>query len=94
VRWRIVGWQNSVRDSDGASNVELIVLEGRPTFPSTAEGRRQLIAWVRRHKVTKVVMEASGGYERTRPSLRDGVAAGSYSPWCAGLFGHPRQRNA
>jgi transposase len=36
----------------------------RQTFPSTAEGRRQLIAWLRRHKVTKVVMEASGGYER------------------------------
>jgi transposase len=39
-------------------------IAGRPTFPSTAEGRRQLIAWVRKHKVTKVVMEASGGYER------------------------------
>lgn len=36
----------------------------RPAFPSTAEGRRQLVAWLRKHKVTKVVMEASGGYER------------------------------
>jgi transposase len=34
------------------------------TFPSTAEGRRQLISWLRKHKVTKAVMEASGGYER------------------------------
>jgi transposase len=34
------------------------------TFPSSAEGRRQLIAWLRRHKVGKAVMEASGGYER------------------------------
>jgi transposase len=36
----------------------------RPVFASTVEGRRQLVAWVRKHKVTKVVMEASGGYER------------------------------
>jgi len=36
----------------------------RPIFPSTTKGRRQLVAWVRKHKVTKVVMEASGGYER------------------------------
>ena len=34
------------------------------TFPSDAEGRRRLIAWLRRHKVGKAVMEASGGYER------------------------------
>jgi len=36
----------------------------KQTFPSTTEGRRQLISWLRKHKVTKVVMEASGGYER------------------------------
>jgi transposase len=34
------------------------------TLPSTAEGRRQLTSWLRRHKVGKAVMEASGGYER------------------------------
>jgi transposase len=39
-------------------------LSQRQTFPSTAEGRRKLIAWLRRHKVDKAVMEASGGYER------------------------------
>lgn len=39
-------------------------LSQRRTFPSTAEGRRQLISWLRKHKVTKAVMEASGGYER------------------------------
>ena len=39
-------------------------LTSRPIFPSSTEGRRQLIAWLRKHKVTKVVMEASGGYER------------------------------
>jgi len=36
----------------------------RPVLPSTAEGRRQLIAWLRKHKVAKAVMEASGGYEK------------------------------
>jgi transposase len=39
-------------------------LSQRRTFESTAAGRRQLIAWLRRHKATRVVMEASGGYER------------------------------
>jgi transposase len=39
-------------------------LSTRPSFPSTAEGRRRLLAWLRKHKVTQVVMEASGGYER------------------------------
>jgi transposase len=36
----------------------------RRTFASTAEGRRELALWVRRQKVGKAVMEASGGYER------------------------------
>jgi transposase len=35
-----------------------------PAFQSTAEGRRQLVAWLRKHEVTKAVMEASGGYEK------------------------------
>ena len=39
-------------------------LSQRRTFESTAAGRRQLIAWLRKHKVTRAVMEASGGYER------------------------------
>ena len=36
----------------------------RRTFASTAEGRRELVSWLRRKKVGKTVMEASGGYER------------------------------
>src|SRR3954467_10582534 len=36
----------------------------RRTEPSTAEGGRKLVAWLRKHKVGKAVMEASGGYER------------------------------
>src|SRR5579872_69794 len=39
-------------------------LSQRQAFLSTAQGRRKLIAWLRRHKAGKVVMEASGGYER------------------------------
>src|ERR1700683_4968340 len=34
------------------------------TFASTAEGRRGVASWLRRNKVGKAVMEASGGYER------------------------------
>jgi transposase len=36
----------------------------RRTFASTVEGRRELVSWLRRQKVGKAVMEASGGYER------------------------------
>ena len=36
----------------------------RQTCPSTVQGQRKLIAWLRKHQVNKAVMEASGGYER------------------------------
>ena len=36
----------------------------RQVFPNTAPGHRKLVAWLRKHQVTKAVMEASGGYER------------------------------
>src|SRR5882724_6612637 len=36
----------------------------RQTWPSTAQGHRKLVAWLRKHQVNKAVMEASGGYER------------------------------
>ncbi|MGH8472537.1 MAG: IS110 family transposase, partial [Gammaproteobacteria bacterium] len=36
----------------------------RQVFPSTAQGHRKLVVWLREHGVTKAVMEASGGYER------------------------------
>jgi transposase len=36
----------------------------RRTFLSNSQGRRQLIGWLRRSKVSRAVMEASGGYER------------------------------
>jgi transposase len=39
-------------------------LSQRQTFPSTAEGRRALIRWLRKHRVGKAAMEASGGYEQ------------------------------
>jgi transposase len=38
--------------------------ESRQMFPSTAQGHRKLVGWLRKHKVDKAVMEASGGYER------------------------------
>src|SRR3981189_2397145 len=36
----------------------------RARLASAAEGRRELASWLRRNKVGKAVMEASGGYER------------------------------
>jgi transposase len=36
----------------------------RQTCPSTAQGQRKLVVWLRKHQVNKAVMEASGGYER------------------------------
>jgi transposase len=50
-------------------------LSQRQTFPSTAEGRRALIRWLRKYKVGKAAMEASGGYEQNwAKALReDGV---------------------
>jgi len=46
------------------ADVSVRALSQRQTFSSTAEGRRQLITWLRKHKVTKAVMEASGGSAR------------------------------
>src|ERR1700750_1342331 len=39
----------------------------RQSCPSTPEGQRKLIAWLRKHRVGKAGMEASGGYEAARP---------------------------
>src|ERR1700751_1650290 len=36
----------------------------RQTFETTAQGQRKLVARLRKHRVNKAVMEASGGYER------------------------------
>ena len=35
-------------------------LSQRQTFSSTAEGQRALIRWLRKHRVGKAAMEASG----------------------------------
>ena len=35
----------------------------RQSCPSSAQGHRRLVAWLRKHQVNKAVMEASGGYE-------------------------------
>jgi hypothetical protein len=40
------------------------LLSHRQTFPNTVGGRQALRRWVRKHKVRKAAMEASGGYER------------------------------
>jgi transposase len=57
-------------------------LSRRQMFPSSAEGRRALIGWLRKHKVGKAAMEASGGYERDwAKALREAdIEAGSSTP--------------
>src|SRR5919199_5129476 len=40
-------------------------LSQRQTFANTVEGHRRLVTWLRKYKVSKAVMEASGGYERS-----------------------------
>jgi transposase len=47
-------------------------LSQRQTFPSRAEGRRKLIAWLRKHKVDRAVMEASGGGPRRLSEIEPG----------------------
>ncbi len=38
-------------------------------FANSAEGRRELLAWLKDHGVCKAVMEASGGYEKSWATL-------------------------
>jgi transposase len=47
----------------------------RQRFPSTAQGHRMLVDWLRKHSANKAVLEASGGYERdwTKVLRRAGV---------------------
>lgn len=42
-------------------------------FANSAEGRRELLAWLKEHGVCKAVMEASGGYERSWALLLRGA---------------------
>jgi transposase len=50
-------------------------LSQRQTFTSSPEGRRALTRWLRKHKVSKAAMEASGGYERewAKALRQDGI---------------------
>src|SRR5258708_33045410 len=42
-------------------------------FANSAQGRRELVAWLKEHGVCKAVMEASGGYERSWAVLLRGA---------------------
>lgn len=54
----------------------------RRTFASGPEGQRQLTSWLRRHKVGKAAMEASGGYEGSwaRALRKAGIAVRIVDP--------------
>src|SRR6266851_5546755 len=43
------------------------------SFANSAEGRRELLAWLKEHGVCKAVMEASGGYEKSWAALLRGA---------------------
>ena len=50
-----------------------IRLGAEASFANSAEGRRELLAWLKEHGVCKAVMEASGGYERSWAALLRGA---------------------
>jgi transposase len=43
------------------------------SFANSAEGRRELLVWLKEHGVCKAVMEASGGYEKSWARLLRGA---------------------
>ncbi|HTO63309.1 MAG TPA: IS110 family transposase [Bradyrhizobium sp.] len=57
-------------------------LSQRRTLANTPQGHRALLTWLRKHKVTQAVMEASGGYERSwAKTLREaGIAVRIVDP--------------
>jgi transposase len=50
-----------------------IRLGAEAAFANSAEGRRELLAWLKQHGVCKAVMEASGGYEKNWAALLRGA---------------------
>ena len=58
---RIVGLDVSKLKVDGC----VVSAGARGSWPSTSEGRAELLAWLQTHEVEIAVMEASGGYERS-----------------------------
>jgi transposase len=62
-----------------------VALEGRSQelqVQNTAEGHRQLSSWLRKHRVARVGIEASGGYEQeaVRELRRDGFVVIVFQP--------------
>lgn len=68
----------------------------RQTCPSTTQGQRKLVAWLRRHDVDKAVMEASGGYERdwVKALRRGGIEVRIVDPKRVRSFAHSAGRLA
>ena len=59
------------------------------TFSSTAEGQRALIRWLRKHRVGKAAMEASGGYEQDWAKALREAASKSGSSTLSGCAASP-----
>ena len=57
---RVVGIDISKDKADGC----IRALGLRQAYTSTPQGQRRLVGWLRKHKVARAVMEASGGCEK------------------------------
>jgi transposase len=64
------------------------------TLPSCAQGHRKLVAWLRKHQVSKAVVEASGGYERdwTKVLREAGIEVRVVDPKRVRSFAHSAGR--
>jgi transposase len=77
-------------------DVALAGSEERLQVPNTAAGHDALADWLRRHRVTRVGIEASGGYEREimRQLRREGVVVIHFQPRQVRAYADFRLRRA
>ena len=64
------------------------------SFANSAEGRRELLAWLKEHGVCKAVMEASGGYEKSWATLLRGTGVEVVMPTPIGCATSPSRRGS
>ena len=71
-----------------------LLRNGRPQNNGGRREGRELAAPMARLRKKMQAAGTTGSAKTSRPSLRDGFTAASYSSWCAGLFGHHPPCNA